>query len=353
MRTNANRAPDFAASILPMTKLFLGTTATGQPCTLSAADRRRHIHIIGQTGTGKSALMANLIAQDLANGAGLCLIDPHGDLAQTALSLIPPARAHQLVYINPADLERPVAYNVLDNVPVDRHAVVADGVVAAFRHVWPDSWGPRLEHILLNSLRALLDTPGSTLLGVPLLLTEDSYRSRIVRRIRDPVVRAFWTHEYASWDHRFQAEANSPILNKLGRVLSAPAIRNIIAQPKSTFDLRRTMDEGRILIVNLSKGGIGEGNAHLLGALLVTGIAQAALSREAIPTEERKVFHLFVDEFQNFATESFALILSEARKYGLSLCTAHQFLAQIPETLRQAVLGNTGSLIALSNRIEP
>jgi len=279
-------------------------------------------------------------------GRGVALLDPHGDLAERALAFIPPRRAHQLVYLNPADLERPIGFNVLDRVQIDHRPVVADNVVSAFRHVWPDSWGPRLEHFLLNAVRALLDTPGTTLLGIPRLLTDETYRRHITRRVRDPVVRSFWLTEYASYDRKFLAEANSPILNKLGRVLSSPAIRNIVAQPKSTIDLRKMIDEGRILIVNLSKGALGEGTAHLLGALLTTGLAHAALSRSDTPEHERRVFHVYADEFQSFATESFALILSEARKYALALTLSHQYLGQLPEGLRQAVLGNTGSFIA-------
>jgi hypothetical protein len=316
---------------------------------ISQNDRRRHLHIIGQTGTGKSTALLNLINQDLAMGRGLALLDPHGDLAEAALALIPPKRAHQLVYLNPADLERPIGFNVLDRVPEDYRPVVADGVVSAFQHVWPDSWGPRLEYFLLNSIRALLDAPieaRQTLLGIPRLLADQEYRSSILRTVRDPVVRSFWLNQYATYDRRFLAEANSPILNKIGRVLSSPAIRNIIAQPKSTINLRRIIDDGRILIVNLSKGALGEGTAHLLGALIVTGLAHAALSRADTPERERRVFHLYADEFQSFATESFALILSEARKYALTLTLSHQYLGQLSDRLRQAVLGNTGSFIA-------
>jgi Helicase HerA, central domain len=325
---------------------YIGTTVSDGHFGIAQDDRRRHLHIIGQTGTGKSTAILNLLSQDLAMGRGVALLDPHGDLAERALTLIPSRRAHQLVYLNPADLERPIGFNPLDRVPEDYQPVVADGVVAAFRHVWPDSWGPRLEYFLLNAVRALLDAPGATLLGIPRLFTDEAYRDRITRTVRDPVVRAFWLTEYAGYDQRFLAEANSPILNKIGRVLSAPAIRNIVAQPRSTIDLRRMMDEGRILIVNLSKGAIGEGTAHLLGALITTGFAQAALSRADRPEAERRVFHLYADEFQSFATESFALILSEARKYGLTLTLGHQYLGQLSDQLRQAVLGNTGSFVA-------
>lgn len=317
-----------------------------RPAYLSQADRRRHLHIIGQTGAGKSTALLNLLAQDLAIGRGVALLDPHGDLAEQTLALIPPRRAHELVYINPADLSRPVGFNVLARVPEDVRPLIADGVVSAFRHVWAESWGPRLEHFLLNSVRALLDTPGGTLLGIPRLLTDDVYRGRVLRTVRDPIVRAFWQNEYTRYDPRQLAEAQSPILNKVGAFLAFPAVRNIIAQPQSTFDLRRTMDEGRILIVNLSKGALGESAAHLLGALIVTGLAHAALSRAGTPEPDRCVFHLYADEFQSLATDSFGLILSEARKYALTLTLSHQYLGQLPESLRQAVLGNTGSFVA-------
>jgi len=325
---------------------YIGTTVSKSHFAIAQDDRRRHLHIIGQTGTGKSTTLLHLISQDLAMGRGVALLDPHGDLAERALAFIPPRRAHELVYINPADLDRPIGYNVLDRIQEDHRPVVADGVVSAFRHVWPDSWGPRLEHFFLNSVRALLDAPGQTLLGIPRLLTDDLYRARVFRTVRDPVVRSFWRDEYPGYDGRFLAEANSPILNKIGRVLSSPAIRNIIAQPKSTINLRKAMDDGRILIANLSKGALGEGTAHLLGALITTGFAQAALARADAPEQGRRVFHIYVDEFQSFATESFALILSEARKYGLTLTLSHQYLGQLSDRLRQAVLGNTGSFIA-------
>lgn len=325
---------------------LLGITARRQDYFLSAADQRRHIHIIGQTGTGKSALLLNLIAQDISQGRGVALLDPHGDLAQAALALVPPHRADALVYLDPADLERPIGFNVLHKVPPDSRATVADNVVACFRHVWSESWGPRLEHILHGALRTLLGNPGTSLLCIPRLLLDSAYRTRLVARVADPVVRNFWNAEYEAYDERYRTEAIAPILNKIGRVLAAPAIRNIVAQPNSTIDLRKIMDEGRYLIVNLSKGALGEGNAHLLGALMTTALAQAALSRASVPEAARLPFHLYVDEFQSFATESFGLILSEARKYALALTLSHQFLGQLPLTLRSAVLGNTGNVIA-------
>jgi hypothetical protein len=314
---------------------------------LDADERCRHLYVVGQTGTGKSTLLLNLIAQDLAAGAGLALLDPHGDLAEAVLMHVPKARTNDLVYINPADAERPIGFNPLSAVPEDLKPIVADGVVSAFRHVWPESWGPRLDYILTNAVRALLDVPGATLLMLPRLLVDEAFRVQLVENhVSDPVVRSFWQNEYAGYSDHFRTEAISPIQNKIGKALIEPRLRNMLAQPKSTITLRRLMDDGAIVICNLAKGRLGEGVAHLLGALLTTSIAQAALSRADTPPADRRVFHLYADEFQSFATESFGLILSEARKYGLTLTIAHQYLDQVPERLRAAVFGNVGSMIS-------
>ena len=324
--------------------LYLGDRIYG-PVGLSPAARARHLYIVGQTGTGKSTLLLNLIAQDLVTGRGLALLDPHGDLADAAVDLLPRCRADDLVWFDPSNLARPIGFNLLARLPEDHRPLVADGVVAAFRAIWPDSWGPRLEHIFAHAVRTLMDVPGATLLYLPRLLQDDAFRSRCLRHLADPVVRAFWTHEYAAYPPRFREEAIAPVLNKIGRVLMTPAIRNIVSQPKSGFDLRFMMDDSRVLIASLSKGALGEGPSHLLGALLVTALAQAALSRRDVAEPDRRPFHLFVDEFQSFATTGFGLILSEARKYGLTLTLAHQYLAQVPDTLRDAVFGNTGSIV--------
>jgi Helicase HerA, central domain len=314
---------------------------------LDAEDRRRHLYVVGQTGTGKSTLLLNLIRQDLLAGEGLALLDPHGDLAESVLEYIPRARTNDLVYINPADTERPIGFNPLSRVPRDLRPIVADGVVSAFRHVWPDSWGPRLDYILTNAVRALIDVPGSTLLMVPRLLIDEAFRVQLVQHhVGDPVVRSFWLNEYAGYSDSFRAEAISPIQNKIGKALIEPRLRNMLAQPKSTITLRRLMDEGAIVICNLSKGSLGESTSHLLGALTTTAVAQAALSRADTPAANRRVFHLYADEFQSFATESFAIILSEARKFALTLTLSHQYLEQIPDRLRSAVFGNAGSMIA-------
>ena len=231
-------------------------------------------------------------------------------------------------------------------MPEDHRPLVTEGVVSAFRAIWPEFWGPRLEHIFAHAVRTLMDVPGVTLLYLPRLLQDESFRASCLDHVKDPIVLAFWNHEYAAYPAKFREEAIAPVLNKFGRVLMTPAIRNIIAQPKSTIDLRFMMDDRRVLVANLSKGALGEGPAHLLGGLLVTALAQAALSRRDIPETERQSFHVYVDEFQNFATTGFSLILSEARKYGLTLTLAHQYLDQLPDTLRDAVFGNVGSMIA-------
>jgi hypothetical protein len=325
----------------------IGAHFLGDPIMLGPDERRRHLYIVGQTGTGKSTLLLNLIAQDLAAGEGVALLDPHGDLAEAVLNHVPRARTNDLVYINPTDIERPIGFNPLSRVPHDLKPIVADGVVSAFRHVWPESWGPRLDYILTNAVRALLDVPGATLLMLPRLLIDEPFRVQLVEHhVGDPVVRSFWLNEYAGYGDGFRTEAIAPIQNKIGKALMEPRLRNMLAQPKSTITLRRLMDEGAVIICNISKGGLGESTAHLLGALLTTAIAQAALSRADTPAAERRTFHLYADEFQSFATESFALILSEARKYALTLTIGHQYLDQLPDRLRDAVFGNAGSIIA-------
>lgn len=326
----------------------LGAHATsGGLIMLDADERRRHLYLVGQTGTGKSTALLNVIEQDLASGAGLAVLDPHGDLAEAVLAHVPRARTSDLVYLNPADLDRPIGFNPLSQVRDDLKPIVADGVVSAFRHVWADSWGYRLDYILTNAIRALLDVPGATLLMLPRLLIDDAFRVHLVEtHVADPIVRTFWLNEYAAYSPSFRTEAIAPIQNKIGKVLMVPSLRNMLAQPQSTITWRRLMDEGAIVVCNLSKGRLGESTAHLLGALIVTSLAQAALSRADQPTAQRRVFHLYVDEFHAFATDSFALILSEARKYGLTLTLAHQYLSQLPDRLRAAVFGNVGSLIA-------
>jgi hypothetical protein len=329
-------------------RLCIGTQPSGDFIMLGRDERRRHLYIIGQTGTGKSTLLLNLLAQDLVNGEGIALLDPHGDLAETVLAHVPKSRSNDLVYLDPADDARPIGFNPLAQVADELKPIVADGVVSAFRHVWPDSWGPRLDYILTNALRALLDVPGATLLMLPRLLIDDPFRTGLVtRHVRDPLIRSFWLNEYAGYSDHFRSEAVAPIQNKVGKALMVPRLRNMLAQPKSTITLRRLIDERAIIVCNLAKGKLGESISHLLGALLTSSFAQAALSRADTHATQRRIFHLYADEFQSFATESFALILSEARKYGLTLTIAHQYLDQLPESLRAAAFGNVGSILSL------
>lgn len=330
--------------------VFLGTTTAGldlaSPVTLALDDRRRHMHVIGKTGTGKSTLLYSLMLQDLAAGRGFALLDPHGDLAQAVIDTVPADRTNDVIYFNPADLEFPIGFNLFANVPPDGRSLLTSHIIAAFKHLWIDFWGPRLEQILRNSVALLLDTPGSTLLGLSRLLVDEDYRNRLLANCRNPMVRAFWTQQIADWTDGYIAEALSPVQNKVDALLSPPILRNIVGQPRSTIDLANIMNGRRVLIANLSKATLGEGPAHLIGAFLATAFAQAAEARATIPEPDRVDFYLYVDEFQNFATESFATILSEARKWRLSLTLSHQYMAQLDDALRDAVLGNVGSLVA-------
>ena len=330
--------------------LIIGTRNTGteleHDIMLERDDRRRHMEIIGKTGTGKSSLLLNCMLADLEAGHGLAFLDPHGDIASMMIDAMPPHRTNDVVYFNPADLDFPVGFNPLDGVAPDRRPLVAANLVAAFKHIWIDSWGPRLEHILLNSIRLLPDTEDSTLLGISRLLVDEPYRQRLLASCSDPMVRVFWTRELPAWGDAFAAEALSPVQNKIGALLSPPVLRNIVGQPKSTIDIATIMNKRRVFIANLSKAALGEGPAHLVGALLATAFAQTAESRATIPEEKRVDFFFYADEFQNFATDSFGTTLSEARKWRLSLILAHQFLGQLSPRLREAIVGNVGSVVA-------
>ncbi len=327
------------------TNYLIGKRPNGQTLFLSQDDWRRHVYTIGKTGTGKSTLLENWMSQLLESGSGFALLDPHGQSAEAIADAVPPFRTNDVIYIDPSDPNDCAAFNVLEDVPADSRPKVAANVVSSLRNIFGSSWGPRMEYILTNALRLLLDNPGSTLLGLPKLLTSVEYRVLLLAHCTDLTVTHFWTKEFASWDKRQQTEAISPLQNKIGALLSPPAIRNIIGQKKSTIDISRVMNTGQVMIVNLSKGRLGEDPAHFLGALFATAFTQAAEARATIPQNERRDFSLFVDEFQNFATDSFATILSEARKYRLSLVLAHQFIGQVPEGLRKAVLGNAGSIV--------
>ena len=316
------------------------------PFGISPADRRQHLYLIGKTGSGKTTLLRNLIVQHIALGHGVGLIDPHGDLAEELLNHIPPSRADDLVYFNPGDLEFPIGLNLLANVaPDDRH-LIASGIVGAFRSIWHDSWGPRLEYILYNAIAALLECPNTTLLGVNRLLTDPKYRAWVIRQIKDPFIREFWECEYGSYEPRFQREAIAPIQNKLGQFLLNPVIRNILGQVKAKVSIPFVMNNQRIFLANLSKGRLGHDKANLLGSLLTTQFQLAAMARASQPEIERRDFYLFIDEFQNFSTDAFASILAESRKYRLCLALSHQYVDQLSLPVRQAVFGNVGTLIA-------
>lgn len=308
-------------------------------------DRRRHVYLIGKTGMGKSTVLENMIISDIVAGRGVAVVDPHGDLAEKVVNFIPNNRINDTIYFNPADIDNPIAFNVLEKVDIHHRHLIASGLVGVFKKLWAESWGPRLEYVLRNAILALLDYPDSTLLGIMRILTDKEYRKKVMLKLSDPVVKSFWVDEYSKYPDRFQAEAIAPIQNKVGQFLSSSLIRNIVGQVKSTIDMRKVMDEGKILILNLSKGRIGEDNSALMGAMIITKIQLAAMSRVEIPEKERRDFYLYVDEFQNFATESFANILSEARKYRLDLIIAHQYIEQLSDEVRAAVFGNVGTLM--------
>ncbi len=312
-------------------------------------DRLKHIYAIGKTGMGKSTLLENMVIQDIQNGEGVAFIDPHGKSAELLLDYIPEHRIKDVVYFAPFDMEYPVAFNVMEDVGADRRHLVANGLMSAFKKIWVDAWSARMEYILNNIMLALLEFPGATLLGVNRMLADKEFRNKVVSNITDPSVRSFWVDEYAKYTDKFAAEAAPAIQNKVGQFVANPIIRNIIGQAKSTFDIRKMMDERKIFIINLSKGRVGEGNANLIGSMLVTKIYLAAMSRADMSEREMKAaapFYLYVDEFQSFANESFADILSEARKYKLSLTIAHQYIEQMPDEVRAAVFGNVGTMIA-------
>lgn len=316
---------------------------------IKAEDRAKHVYIIGKTGMGKSTLLENMVIQDIKNGEGLAFVDPHGKSAEFLLDFVPPERLKDVIYFAPFDLDHPISFNVMEDVGHDQRHLVANGLMSSFKKIWPDVWSSRMEYILNNCLLALLEYPDSTLLGVNRLLSDKAYRQKVVDNITDPSVKSFWIDEFAKYNERYMQEAGDAIKNKIGQFTANPLIRNIIGQPKSTIDLRKVMDDKKILIVNLSKGRLGEQNANLLGGILITKIYLAAMSRagaESSALSRLPYFYLFVDEFQSFVNESFADILSEARKYKLSLTIAHQYIEQMPEEVRNAVFGNVGTTIA-------
>lgn len=314
---------------------------------IKRVDRRRHIYIIGKTGTGKSTLIANMLINDMRNGEGVAVIDPHGDLSEILLDYIPSFRINDVAYLDPSDTTHPFHINPLEIKDPEHMELVASGFVAIFYKLYGHSWGPRLEYILRNCILTLLEIPHATMLMIPELLTNDDFRNRkIVPKLRDTILTNFWQHEFDKMHPRLKSEAISPILNKVGQFISSPMIRGIIGNPTSTIDLEEVMNKKKILILNLSQGKLGEDNAALLGAMFITKMQLAAMNRVHIPEAERKDFYLYVDEFQNFATTSFIKILSEARKYRLNLILANQYIGQVLEDVQKAIFGNAGTLIS-------
>ncbi|TSC90068.1 MAG: hypothetical protein G01um10142_466 [Parcubacteria group bacterium Gr01-1014_2] len=307
------------------------------------------MYIIGQTGVGKTNLLRNLAIQDIKNGKGLAVIDPHGEFVEELLDSIPPERIADTIYFNPVDSKYPIGFNVLEVKDPEHKHLVASGLMAIFTKIWANVWSARMEYILNNCVLALIDTPGATLLGIPRILVDKDYRQRVINNVKDPVVRSFWINEYESWRDQFRNEAIAPIQNKVGQFLSTGFVRNIVGQPKSTLDIESIIENQKILLVNVSKGLIGEDNSALLGAMLITKIQLTAMERIGVPIEKRHPFYLYVDEFQNFATDAFASILSEARKYGLALIISHQYIGQlITDTstrVKDSVFGNVGTVI--------
>ena len=315
-----------------------------KPFGIKKADRRSHMYVIGKTGTGKSTLLETLIRQDIVNGEGLALLDPHGDLVEKVLRAVPDKNKGDLIYFNVPD--NPLGFNPLEKVAPEKRTLAAAGLLDAFKKIWADSWGPRLEHILRNAFLALLDQPEATLADVLRLLDDLTFRREICSRVYNSQVRDFWLREYENYPIRLRAEAIAPIQNKVGAFLTDPVLNRILTQKRSDFDLRHVMDEGKILLVNLAKGKIGADASSLLGALLVTKIGLAGLSRADVPEETRRDFYLYLDEFQNLATLSLANMLSELRKYRVNMVLSHQYLSQLDPQVKDAILGNTGTIIS-------
>lgn len=316
-----------------------------KPFGIRQQDRRAHIYLLGKTGTGKSTLLETFMRDDLRNGRGFALIDPHGDLVKRIRERIPAERKSDLIDFDVPDPDQPYGFNPLANIPASKRSLAASGLIQVFKHLWADSWGPRLEYILRNALLSLLDVPGSNLSDILRLLTDSSFRAKVVPQITSKQVREFWTKEFDRYPDRFRVEAISPIQNKVGAFLSNPLLRKILTAPEKALTLRKIMDERKILLVNLSKGSIGEDIANLLGSLLISRFDLAALSRANIEENDRGDYTLYLDEFHNFTTQSLSFMLSELRKYRLALVLSNQFLTQVVPQIRDSILGNVGTII--------
>lgn len=329
---------------------FARTEYKNQPTTfgIKREDRRKHVYIVGKTGTGKSTMIANMVINDMRNGEGVAVIDPHGDLCDVLLDFVPANRINDVAYLDPSDIEHPFYLNPFEVKDGVYKELVASGIVSIFYKLYSHSWGPRLEYILRNTILTLLSVPGTTLLQVPEILTNESYRQKVVEKMTDQVLKNFWLNEFNKMPPQMKSEAVSPILNKVGQFLSSQTIRNIVGHPTSTIDLESMMNEGKIILVNLSQGKLGEDASALLGAMLITKIQLAAMNRVHVSESERKDFFMYVDEFQTFATTSFIKILSEARKYRLNLTLANQYVGQVDEEVQKAIFGNAGSLVSFA-----
>src|SRR3990167_2417909 len=318
------------------------------PFGIKSNDRTKHVYVIGKTGMGKSTLLENMAVQDIKNGEGFAFIDPHGKTAELLLEYIPEERIKDMIYFAPFDTDHPISFNVMEDVGYDKRHLMVSGLMSAFKKIWLEAWSARMEYILTNTLLALLEYPDATLLGVNRMYTDKPYRTKVIENVKDPVVKDFWLKEFANYGDRYTQEATPAIQNKVGQFTGNPLIRNIIGQAKSSFDIRTMMDEKKILIINLSKGLVGETNMRLIGSMLTTRIFLAAMSRAGLSSDKLAKlphFYFYVDEFQNFANETFAEVLSEARKYRLNLIITHQYIEQMEEEVRDAVFGNVGTTV--------
>jgi len=348
METSSNGISPNEKSQSQEITIFAQTNFRNQPTSfgIKRADRRAHLYIIGKTGTGKSTLLEALMLDDARKGAGFALLDPHGDLVKKIKSQIPDHRANDVIDFDVPDNNQPYGFNPLANVAVDKRPLAASGLLQVFKHLWNDSWGPRLEHILRNCLLTLLDYPNANLADILRLLSDKDFRKKVIPFITNERIKEFWIKEYERYPERLRAEAISPIQNKVGAFLSHPLLQKILTNPEKPLSLRKIMDEGKILLVNLAKGSIGEDTANLLGSLLISRFDLAALSRADTPEAGRRDYTLYLDEFHNFTTQSLVLMLSELRKYRLSLVLAHQYLTQLDPSIKDAILGNVGTIIA-------
>ncbi len=327
------------------TPISIATTADGGGVAFTREERERHVYIVGKSGTGKSTLLFNLAMGDISRGEGVAVIDPHGDLALDILDAIPRSRINDMCYLDATDSERPVGFNPATRIAPERRALAAAGIVAAFKHLWSDSWGPRLEHFLFHGVAALISREHATLIDLPRVYTDDRFRERLLPHVDDPETLRFWQQEYPNYTKAFRAEAAAPILNKAGQFTAAPQLRLILGQLAPRLDLSFAMNNRRILIANLAKGTIGEQASNLLGSLLISHLQLVAMERGSLPPHERVPFFVHVDEFQSFSSEAFATLLSEARKFATHFTLANQYTDQLSHPVRSAVIGNAGSLV--------